>query len=243
MPGPKVLKVKDELPSAKFADINPYLPQMPSLVLIIGTVRSGKSNLLVNYFCNEEFYKDKFDTVKFVSSTLHTDGKGKILSKHFDCVDHYDDMIIENIKKSQSGYENKEDRPTYALVMDDILTKDFSKNNDVSFFSTRFRHYIDLYVIAVQSFRAVSGMIRNNATGVIICKQQNIKELEKISEEYGDQVGGHDNFMALYNEAHKDKFSFLYLDLSQNPAEAYIRHEKKIWPIRDGEDTEELIID
>ena len=112
-----MLKVKDELPSAKFADINPYLPQMPSLVLIIGSVRSGKSNLLVNYFCNEEFYKDKFDTVKFVSSTLHTDGKGKILSKHFDCVDHYDDMIIENIKKSQSGYENKEDRPTFALVM------------------------------------------------------------------------------------------------------------------------------
>ena len=69
--------------------------------------------------------------------------------------------------------------------MDDVLTKDFSPDtNQVSFFSTRFRHYIDFYVIAVQSFRAVSGMIRNNATSVIICKQQNAKELEKISEEY-----------------------------------------------------------
>ena len=55
---PKVLKVKDETPSEKFADIHPYLPQMPSLCLIIGSVRSGKSNLLVNYFCNPDFYKD-----------------------------------------------------------------------------------------------------------------------------------------------------------------------------------------
>jgi GTPase SAR1 family protein len=239
---PKVLKVKDEAPSEKFADIHPNLPQMPSLCLIIGSVRSGKSNLLVNYFCNDQFYKDKFDVVKFVSTTLHTDNKGKILSKHFDCTDRYDDNIIENIKQSQGQYENKEDRPTYALVMDDVLTKDFKKTNQVSFFSTRFRHYIDFYIIAVQSFRAVSGMIRNNAQDVIICKQQNIKELEKIAEEYGDMVGGHDNFIKLYEEAHKDRYSFLYLKLSENPAEAYIRHETKIWPTRDTEE-QELEID
>jgi len=235
---PKVLKVKDEIPSEKFDDIHQNLPQMPSLCLIIGSVRSGKSNLLVNMFCNPDFYKDKFDVVKFISTTLHTDNKGKILSKHFDCEDHYTDSMIDNIKKSQSMYENKEDRPTYALVCDDILTKDFTKSNQISFFSTRFRHYIDFYVIAVQSFRAVSGMIRNNATDVIICKQQNQKELEKIAEEYGDLVGGHDKFIELYNEAHRDRYSFLYLKLSENPAEAYIRFEKKIFPTRDTEEEE-----
>jgi len=240
---PRVLKVKDELPSEKFDDIHSNLPQMPSLLLIVGSVRSGKSNLLVNYFCNSEFYKDKFDIVKFVSTTLHTDNKGKILSKHFDCMDHYDDNIIQDIKKSQSQYESKEDRPTYALVMDDVLTKDFSRTNEVSFFATRFRHYIDFYVIAVQSFRAVSGMIRNNSTSVIICKQQNNKELEKIAEEYGDMVGGHDNFMKLYEEAHKDRYSFLYLDLTENPACAYVRHEYKIWPTRDTNVEEELDIE
>ena len=240
---PKVLKVKDEAPSEKFDDIHKNLPQMPSLCLIIGSVRSGKSNLLTNYFCNSDFYKDKFDVVKFISTTLHTDSKGKILSKHFDCIDHYEDHIINDIKKSQGEYEDKSERPTYALVMDDVLTKDFKKSNDVSFFSTRFRHYIDFYIIAVQSFRAVSGMIRNNATDIIICKQQNAKELEKIAEEYGDMVGGRDKFMELYNEAHKDRYSFLYLKLSENPAEAYVRHEYKIYPTRDGDNVEELEIE
>jgi len=235
---PIVLKVKDEEPNEKFSDIHENLPQMPSLCLIIGSVRSGKSNLLVNMFCNPQFYKGKFDVVKFVSTTLHTDNKGKILSKHFDCMDHYEDNIIENIKSEQSKYESKEERPTYALVMDDVLTKDFKKTNQVSFFSTRFRHYIDFYLIAVQSFRAVAGMIRNNATDVIICKQQNNKELEKIAEEYADTVGGRDNFVKLYNEAHKDRYSFLYLKLSENPAECYIRFEKKIWPTRDTPDSE-----
>jgi type II secretory pathway component GspD/PulD (secretin) len=90
-----------------------------------------------------------------------------------------------------------------------------------------------MYVIAVQSFRAVSGMIRNNATDVIIHKQQNTKELYKIAEEYGDMVGGEKKFLELYNEAHKERYSFLYLKLSENPAEAYVRFEKKIYPVND----------
>jgi len=241
---PVILKVKDEPANDKFEDVHPHLPAMPSLTLIIGSVRSGKSNYLCNYFLSDYFMKDKFDVVKFVSTTLHTDNKGKILSKYFDCEDHYDDSMIENIKKSQSQYEDKSERPTYALVMDDVLTKDFKKTNQVSFFSTRFRHYIDFYCVAVQSFRAVSGMIRNNATDVLIFKQQNQKELEKIAEEYGDMVGGYDMFMTLYKQAHQDRYSFLYLKLSENPAEAYIRHEVKIYPLNNSvEEKEELEID
>ncbi len=215
---PVIKKVKDVEESDKFDGIHENLPQMPSLCLIIGSVRSGKSNLLVNFFCNPEFYKDRFDIVKIVSTTLGSDTKGKILAKHFDCDDHYEDKLIEEIKQSQSEYEEKKDRPTFALVLDDVLTKDFSKNNAVSFFSTRFRHYIDFYVIATQTFRAVSGMIRNNAQSVLIGRQQNQKELEKIAEEYGSLVGGMDNFMKLYKEVHKEKYQFMYLDLTSNPA-------------------------
>jgi len=226
---PVILKVKDVEETDKFDGIHENLPQMPSLCLIIGSVRSGKSNLLVNFFCNKSFYKDRFDIVKIVSTTLGSDTKGKILAKHFDCDDHYEDKLIEEIKKSQSEYEEKKDRPTFALVLDDVLTKDFSKNNAVSFFSTRFRHYIDFYVIATQTFRAVSGMIRNNATDVIIARQQNQKELEKIAEEYGSLVGGDDNFIKLYNEVHKEKYMMMYMKLSENPVHVYKNFTERIY--------------
>jgi hypothetical protein len=223
---PKVYKVKDPEPSQRFEDIHENLPSMPSLLLIIGSVRSAKSNLICNLLMNPEMYKDRFDIVKVVSTT----------SKYFDATDNYSDQIIEDIKKSQSQYEATE-RPTFCLVLDDVLTQDFSKNNAVSYFATRFRHYIDMYIIATQSFRAVSGLIRNNATDIIITKQQNQKELLKIIEEYGSMFptsdgsgDGEKNLMKMYLQAHKERFSFLYLKLSENPPHAFIRFEEQIYP-------------
>jgi hypothetical protein len=226
--GPQIFKVRDPPPDSKFDDIHENLPQMPSLTLVIGSVRSGKSNLLTNFFCNPEMYKDKFDTVRIVSTTLHTDHKGKILSKYFDCSDEYNDQIIEDIKKTQSEYED-ELRPTYALVLDDVLTQDFSKSNAVSFFATRFRHYIDMYVIATQSFRAVSGLIRNNATNVIVCRLQNMKEREKVAEEYGPMVGGEDNFNQLYDQIHGKPYQYMVIDLQSNPARVLRNFEDVMW--------------
>lgn len=224
---PKVYKVKDEETINKFEGLHPHLPQPPSLLLIIGSVRSGKSNLLVNMLCSPEMYKDRFEEVHIISNTLNADPKGKLLAKYFSCEDHYDDTMIEAIVEKQKSYEDL-DRPNIAVVLDDILTKDFKKSNYVSFLATRFRHYgIGLLAFTTQSFRAVSGLIRNNATDIIIMKQQNQKELEKINEEFGDMFPN--IFMELYNKAINDApYSFLYLDMQTNPATAYIRFETKI---------------
>jgi hypothetical protein len=149
------------------------------------------------------------------------------MNKYFECEDHYTDEMVTDIIESQKKYEDFE-RPSIALILDDILTKDFKKTNAVSFLATRFRHYgIGLLAFTTQSFRAVSGLIRNNATDVIIMKQQNTKELEKINEEYGDMFPG--IFMELYKKAIEDQpFSFLYLDMQTNPATAFIRFETKL---------------
>jgi len=227
-PPPKVFKVKDPPPSKMFKGLHPHLPQPPSLLLIIGSVRSGKSNLLCNLLCNPSMFKDRFDVVHLISNTLNADPKMKMMKKYFACEDHYNDSMIESIIESQKAL-GEEDRLNLAVCLDDILTKDFSKNNYVSFLATRFRHYgINLLCFTTQSFRAVSGLIRNNSTNVIICKQQNAKELEKIAEEYGDLFGTPDNFIKLYNIAHKDRYSFLHLDLQTNPATAYYQFERVI---------------
>jgi len=233
---PKILKVKDVDEDLRFKDIHDHLPKMPCLALLIGSVKSGKSNLLCNFFCNEDFYKGMFDTVKFISNTLHTDNKGMLLSEYFDTEDHYEDWMIEAIKQEQSQYP-RDDRPSYALILDDILTQDFSKSNAVSFFSTRFRHYIDFYCIATQSFRAVSGMIRNNANSVFVCRQQNMKELNKIAEEYGPMVGGEDNFIKLYKQIHREPYQVMYIDLQSNPARVLHNFEKVVY---NGDESHDL---
>ena len=213
----------------RFQDIHENLPKMPCLGLLIGSVRSVARVILSSiFFVMKDFIKVLFDTVSIISTTLHTDNKGKLLEKYFDCSDHYEDMMIEEIKQEQSMYE-REDRPSYALVLDDVLTQDFSKSNAVSFFSTRFRHYIDLYLIATQSFRSVSGMIRNNANSIFVCRQQNNKELMKIAEEYGPMVGGEDNFIKLYKIIHKEPYQIMYIDLQSNPARVLRNFEEVLW--------------
>ena len=225
---PTILKVKDLEEDSRFAGIHPNLPKMPCLALLKGSVRSGKSNLLVNFFCNDSFYKGMFDTVRIISTTLGTDNKGQLLNEYFDCSDHYEDYMIDAIKEEQSMYP-RDERPSYALVLDDVLTQDFSKSNGVSYFATRFRHYCDFYCIATQSFRAVSGLIRNNANAIFICRQQNSKELIKIGEEYGDSVGGMDNFIKMYKEIHKIPYQIMYLDMSSNPARVLRNFEEVMW--------------
>jgi hypothetical protein len=53
---------------------------------------------------------------------LNADPKGKLMNKYFDCEDHYNDEMITDIIESQKKYEDFE-RPTIALVLDDILQK------------------------------------------------------------------------------------------------------------------------
>ena len=228
-PPPKVFKVKDPEQDEKYKSIHPHLPQLPALLLVVGSVKQGKSNLLVNICCNPEFgYNTALDSIKIISNTLNADPKGKLLNKYFDCEDHYSDEMITDIIESQNKLKAQGETNMMGLFLDDVLTKDFKKTNAVSFLATRFRHHdIGMLCFLTQSFRAVSGLIRNNATNIIIMKQQNQKEIEKLQEEYGDMFPN--IFMDLYNKAIGDApYSFLYLDMQTNPATAYIRFETKI---------------
>ena len=224
---PRIYKVKDPAPNEKFKDLHPHLPAPPSLLLIIGSIKQGKSNLVVNLCLSPEMYKDKFDEVYIISNTLNADPKGKILKKYFQCEDHYKDSMIDNIIDKQKSYDEST-RPSVAIFLDDILNKDFTKSNKVSFLATKFRHFgIDMLCFTTQSFRAISGLIRGNATDVIIMKQQSKKELEKIVEEYG-QYYGDEKFVEMYDNVMKKKYDFLYLKLSENPAQLFRNFEERL---------------
>ena len=60
--------------------------------------------------------------------------------------------------------------------------------------------------------------------------QQNQKELEKIAEEYGGNVGGEENFMSMYRDIHKIPYQVMYLKLSENPAQVFRNFEELIYP-------------
>ncbi len=226
---PQILKVQDP-PKEKVKPLHPHLPQPPALLLMISPIRTGKSTIINNLLLNSNFFgQDFFDEVMCVSPTIYNDKTSRFLKKAFDCYDEYDDAIIDNLIAKQEAYEDPQDRPDIALILDDIIGL-IRREAKVNHLASRFRHYnIKLLLMSSQNYRKVSPVIRSNATNMIIGSPfPNMKELGKIAEEIGDQFGGADNFLKIYYTATPNKYDFLYLDLQSNPPLAYRNFDEVI---------------
>ncbi len=229
---PKIYKVKDLDGDERFKDIHPNLPSCPSCLIIVGAIKSSKSNLICNLLMSPEMFQNRFDIVRVLSTTLHMDDKGKLLDKYFDADDHYEDKYISDIIESQGKY-NKIDRPTYCLVLDDCLTPDFCKrNNSLAFFMTKMRHYIDMCILSVQSINHIPPLIRAQGRDIIIGRQNNHKEIIKLMDQYSGLLGegGDKKFKELYEYCHREPYNFMYIKASENPAHVYYNFEEKIYP-------------
>ena len=219
---PQILKVIDP-PKEKTKPLHPHLPQPPALLLMISPIRTGKSTIINNMLLNSQFYgQDFFDEVMCISPTIYNDKTSRFLKKAFDCYDEYDDAIIDGLIEKQEGFEDPQDRPDVALILDDVIGV-IRREAKVNHLASRFRHYnIKLLLMSCQNYRKVSPIIRSNATNMIIGSPfPNMKELGKIAEEIGDQFSGADNFLKIYYTATPEKYDFLYLDLQSNPPLAY----------------------
>ena len=200
--GLECYKVKDEDECSKYPPLNPILPQPPFLLLGVGSVRSGKTNTLINMLRRKDMYGENYwDDAVVISNTINNDRKGKFISDAFRVEDHFENRFIDDIVERQKR-EEREDMMTTLICLDDIISADFKKTttNSINSIATRFRHYDLSIMIFVQSFKAVSNMIRSNATDIMIFRQQSNTELEKIIEEYQDLAPK--NFINYYNRSY-----------------------------------------
>jgi hypothetical protein len=225
----EVLKVQDP-PNEKVKPLNPILPQPPSLLLMISPIRTGKSTIINNLLLNSNFYgQSYFDKVLCISPTIYNDKTSRFLKKAFDCYDEYSDELIKDLIKTQTSFDDPNDRPDVAVILDDIIGM-IRREAYLNHLASRFRHYnIKLLLMSSQNYRSVSPIIRSNCTHMIIGSPfPNNKELGKIAEEMGDQFGGEDNFLRIYHTATPEKYDFLYLRLDVNPPEAWHKFDKLI---------------
>jgi hypothetical protein len=236
---PKVIPVKDPednyLNKSGMPPIHPHLPQIEGFgggacVLTISPVKTGKSTLISNMLLNSDFYdaQERFDSTHIISNTIANDVTSRFLKEAFDCYDQYNDSIIDGIVEKQKEYP-KEDQPEIAVVIDDCLGS-IKREGRINHLASRFRHFnIKLLVISSQNFRAVSPIIRQNATNVIVGSPfPNRKELLKIAEEYGDLFGGAEKWIALYKKATPERYNFIHMDLQSNPPKMYRNFDELI---------------
>ena len=234
-----ILAIKEEGNENKLKKkLHPNLPDISTgqVGILISPVKTGKSTIISNLLLNPNFYKDQFDLVYIISNTINNDRTSRFLKEEFPET-IYDDLtkideIIDNIIKYQDSFPRGE-KPFIAVILDDFLG--IKKSAKINYLSTRARHYnIGLLLFASQVFRGLEVPIRQNATFVIIgSPNPNEKELNKMADEFGDAIGGRENFFKLYKQATPNKYDFMYIDIQSNPTKVYSKFNKLIYEHRD----------
>lgn len=224
---PKILPIKDE-DNQKAKYHHPNLPDVGvgvkgkgACLLLLSPRQTGKSTIASNLFLNPSCYGDKpngdkfFDEIYVISPTINLDRSSRFLKKRCICFDTYHPDIIKGILDNQMALG--EDAGEIAIFLDDCVG---IMDSEIAFLSTRSRHYnIKLLAVSSQKFRgALNPILRANVTDLIVGSPfPNRRDLTAVAEEFGDQFGGMDRWMELYEEATPNKYDFAYMKLTNPP--------------------------
>jgi len=201
---------------------HPLLPKIHegANVLMVSSIKSGKTNTLVNLFLNPNFFKDAHDSVYIFSTTLHQDQTGRKLIEEFPATsyDSFDEGKLQRILDYQQQADDDE-REAIALVFDD-LPHNLKRNSLFFTIASKQRHYGANVFYSVQNFKMVPPVVRNNATNLIL-GTLNSSQLDQIAAEYGDGLGGEDNFKKYHRLTVPERFNFMYVKLDEFPNQIY----------------------
>tara|TARA_R100001086_G_scaffold202426_1_gene118578 strand:- start:1512 stop:2288 length:777 start_codon:yes stop_codon:yes gene_type:complete len=243
----KPLKMKRVIPNEEGIhklnkQLNPILPNIEKKILMViyGSVSTGKSEKLINLLYNDEYFNDCFSMKYIVSPTLHTDLTTSHIFSNDDTavlIPQYSDDAIREIIKNQEPFidedGNKYPSPFSALILEDAVDMKATGSNhsEISKLCTNYRHRnIGLLVIVAQAVNQVCSLIRANVRSIMLCKMRNEKELEKFESQYAEMCNGVKNFRKIYNyvfKTHDDRFNFVYFNFDNN--EVYKNFEELLY--------------
>jgi len=212
------------------------------LHLIVGRVKAGKSLLMNNLYLSKRFYGDEYKTKILISTTAHNDAINKYMLEDFDFVftEYSDDLLREilDIIKADEG------QGRFLIIFDDIInsSQSFKRAGRVDLLTqivTTYRHIGNgefegklAIAMAVQYFKHLSPIARNNCSGYYIMGHFPQSEIKKMGEALS--IFGRDDkgFADIYNASRKDKYDFLYLSIEH--MEARRNHEELLWSDTEG---------
>ena len=221
--------------------------KLPLRDIILGPSGAGKGVLLSNMIL--EIYRGCFDRIYIFSPSIDVDktwipvkeyiekSQKVDLKKEKLFFDSYDAEALENIVSTQHKVAEHMKTKGYTKIYQVlIIVDDFADDPIFSRHSkllhalfTRGRHSFISTIVSTQKYRAISNIIRVNATNLYVFRLRNGGDLEALIDEL-NALTDKKTLFQLYNAGTSEPYSFLFIKLNAKKLNDmfYVRYDKKI---------------
>jgi hypothetical protein len=231
-----------------------HLPTVPLRAVVCGPSGSGKTLLIISMLV--DLYTrpngdSVFSRIYVFSPSVHSDPAWTPVKDFIEkkmkideqwAWDHYDPgAMLKVIEEQRAIIAAAKERGLKKLFNILIVVDDFADDPRMSrqdrllhSLFTRGRHAFCSTIVASQKFRALSPIIRVNATALIVFRLRSDAEKQAIVEEVSAAFGK-DVVASILRHATEQPYSFLYIDLAaKRPDQMFwLRFEKRLVPATD----------
>jgi hypothetical protein len=201
---------------------NPYLPAPPFRLNLIAQSNSGKTTLILNLLNRDKyFYKEYFE------DRVHVFSKSICCDRDWESLDDkiirrsYEELSEKELKKIWKKQEQlvekkgKTRETALLIIADDMIEKIINTSRRPSVLQNMYmrgRHANISVIITTQEYMLLPKTIRINASGNIIFRINNVRELDQIAEEHAGTLSKN-KFKELADKVWSNSpWTFLFID-------------------------------
>ena len=221
--------------------------KLPLRDIILGPSGAGKGILISNMIL--DIYKDCFDRIYLFSPSIDVDKTWKPVQEYIEkslkvhpdkekiYFDHYDAEALENIISTQHKIAEHMKQQNYTKIYQILIVIDhfaddptFSRHSKLLHaLFTRGRHSMISTIVSTQQYRAISNIIRVNATNLYIFRLRNAGDLEAWIDEVS-AITDKKTLLELYHLATAEPYSLFFIKLNAKKVSDmfYMRYDKKL---------------
>jgi len=234
-----ILPVMEDPERPQYREVHPNLIKPPFRMALIGSSKSGKSNLLMNYLRSDFYGGDKrrgikscFTRICVLSPNLGLDSTTRSLRKM--CADgdirtRYDDSFIYNLIESQKEKDVGE-RDRIFLIIDDLLGLGCGQNC-LLFSSVSYMRHLDISCCFIsQTLKGTNSLnpaVRNNLDQLVFFKCPSHHQVKALVEDMQGTFGSKRNVENLLYYSTQKPYHFCTFNCRD--LKVYHNHTEFLW--------------
>jgi hypothetical protein len=222
-----ILPVMEDDSRPQYREVHPNILKPPFRMALIGSSKSGKSNLLMNLLRSDFYGGDKkkgiepcFTRIVVLSPNLGMDSTTRSLSKlcnQGDIRTSYNDAFIYDLIESQKEKDITE-RDRIFLIIDDLLGLG-CKLNSLLYNSVSYMRHLDISCCFItQTLKGQNSLppsVRNNLDALIFFKNGSHKQVEALCDEFQGTFGNKQNVENMLYYATAKPYHFCFFNVRE----------------------------